>query len=101
MRSEAPFTTLCGSVKSGTDLDDARDPAEVAERGLQGTEDVDGADPRRLSAFLDRELAPDLADELHPVRGHRHLAGHEDQLAGGDGRHIVCRRRRRSGQVDA
>ena len=61
-----------GEVGDGVDeadqLDDARDPAEIAERGLEGAEDVDRADARGLPAFLDREIAPELADELDPLR---------------------------------
>jgi hypothetical protein len=53
---------------------------EVADRRLGNAEHV-GADPRRFLAFLDRELAAKLADELHAVGRHRHLSRDEQEVA--------------------
>jgi hypothetical protein len=48
------------------------------------------AQPRRLLALLDGELAAELADELALALGvERHLAGDEHEVAAAHRRHVV------------
>jgi hypothetical protein len=61
-----------------------------------------GAQPRRLLALLDGELAAELADELALALGvERHLAGDEHEVAAAHRRHVVGGGAAAGGSVNA
>ena len=88
IRSEAPFITLGPSRKSGAELmkppsrTHALDLVEIAERGFDLRQQIDGASARRLLAVLDRDAGAELAlgDEL-AVGTEADLAGDHEQIA--------------------
>ena len=110
IRSEAPFITCAKPAKLGSALmkppsRTQRDDAfEVAHRGAHLGQHVDGAEPRRRLARLERHLAPELAlmgiGDL-AVRAEADLARDDDEVSGANERQVVRDRGRRGRQRDA
>ena len=76
----------------------------IAHRGAHLGQHVDGAEPRRRLARLERHLAPELAlmgiGDL-AVRAEADLARDDDEVSGANERQVVRDRGRRGRQRDA
>ena len=107
IRSEAPLTTFGWSVKAGAEfdeageLDDPRDAAEIAGRGLGLGEHVDGAQAGGLLAVLDRQVF--AAAALEEIAGTvcRKLPRNKEMQAADHVGHVVGGGRGRGRQDNA
>ena len=88
------------AVDHPQDLHDAHDVVERSQLAADGREQLQADDPSRLVGFGDVEVVTDLPGDDRPVRPHRTMAGHEQQVAGAHGADVVAPRRQARGQVD-
>src|SRR5215204_4324888 len=98
-----------GSVKEiGRGIDEAAEPdhahqfVEIAERGLDLSEEIDGTGARRPLAVLDRHAGAELAlgDQLS-LNVETELAGYDEQVSGAHEADVVGNRRGRRRQNNA
>jgi len=85
-------------VDHAVNLDDAFNPAQIAEFQLEGGELLQTDEAGGFVAFFDRQVSPELAVDAGTIGPRRPLARQEDQLSGLDGVDVVGLRYTQGGE---